>query len=168
MGEIKHLNNSEAIAKLKELAEGIGTCMFCTELAQAPFNTRPMAVREVDEAGDIWFISNAESNKNHEIKQDDKVQLIFAKNSSAHYLSVFGEADIFKDKEKMDEVWTPIAKAWFEEGKNDPDATLIRVRPSETYYWDTVDGKIFTLIQIVISAVTGKEMDGGVEGNLNV
>ena len=50
-GEIKHLNNSEAITKLKELAEDIGTCMFCTELTQTPFNTRPMALREVDEQG---------------------------------------------------------------------------------------------------------------------
>lgn len=168
MGEIKHLNDNEAIAKLKELAERIGTCMFCTELTQAPFNTRPMALRQVDEAGDLWFISSASSNKNEEIKQDDKVQLLFAKNSSAHYLSVFGEADIYKNEDKMDELWTPIAKAWFEEGKHDPDATIIRVRPIESYYWDTIDGKIFTLIKIVTSAITGKNMDGGIEGNLKV
>jgi general stress protein 26 len=168
MGEIKHLHDKEAIAKLKELAEGIGTCMFCTELGNTPFNTRPMSLREVDEVGDLWFLSSASSHKNEEIKQDDKVQLIFAKNSSAHYLSVYGEADIYRDKDKMDEIWSPLAKAWFEEGKNDPDATIIRVRPLETYYWDTVDGKIFSLIKIATSAITGKEMDGGREGNLSV
>lgn len=168
MGEIKHLHNSEAIAKLKELAEDISTCMFCTELGNMPFNTRPMALREVDEAGDLWFISSASSHKNEEIRQDDKVQLIFAKNSNSHYLSVYGEADIYRDKNKLDEIWTPIAKAWFEDGKNDPDATIIRVRPMECYYWDTVDGKIFTLIKIVVSAIAGKDMDGGREGNLNV
>jgi len=168
MGEIKNLTNSEAIAKLKDLAEGIGICMFCTELGKAPFNTRPMGVRQVDEAGDLWFISSASSNKNEEIKQDDQVQLIFAKNASAHYLSVYGEADVYRRSDKLDEIWTPMAKAWFDEGKDDPDLTIIRVRPIETYYWDTIDGKIFSLIKIVTSALTGKNMDGGREGNLSV
>lgn len=167
-GAIKHLNNNEAIAKLKELAEDIGTCMFCTELTQAPFNTRPMALREVDDNGNLWFISSATSNKNAEIKQDDKVQLIFAKTSNYHFLSVFGQADIYKDREKLEEIWTPIAKAWFEEGKDDPDATVIRVRPTESYYWDTQDGKIVSMVKIITAAVTGKDMDGGVEGNLKV
>lgn len=167
-GEIKHLNNSEAITKLKELAEDIGTCMFCTELTQTPFNTRPMALREVDEQGNLWFISAASSHKNMEIKQDDKVQLIFAKTSNYHFLSVFGEASIYKDRAKLDEIWTPIAKAWFEEGKEDPEATVIKVRPLESYYWDTQDGKIMSMVKIVTGAITGKSMDGGVEGNLKV
>ena len=61
------LNNQEAIAKLKELAEKAGTCMFCTNLAQFPHTSRPMALQEVDETGKLWFISSTESNKNMQI-----------------------------------------------------------------------------------------------------
>ncbi len=127
----KNLSSNEAIAKVKEMAEDIGVCMFCTELSVRPFPTRPMSLREVDDKGNLWFISSKKSNKNFEIGHDDEVQLIFAKNSDAHFLSVFGKAIIYKDKAHIDELWTPIAKAWFEEGKEDPDVTIIKVEPKD-------------------------------------
>src|SRR6218665_2651540 len=125
MGDVKNLSDKEAIAKLKELAESVGTCMFCTELGNTPFSTRPMGLQEVDDEGGLWFISSGDSNKNEEIKEDDKVQLIFAQSSNAHYLSVYGTASIYKDKSKIEQVWSPIAKAWFKEGKDDPNVTVI-------------------------------------------
>jgi len=166
MGTIQNLDNREGAAKLKELAEDIRICMFCTNLGHTPFGTRPMALQEVDEHGGLWFLSSASSEKNTEIRQDDHVQLLFAKPASAQFLSVYGQADIFRDKEKTEALWTPIAKAWFKEGKDDPDVTIIRVRPSESYYWDTKDGKMFTMIRLAVAALTGKEADGGIQGRI--
>ena len=164
----KDLFSHEAIAKIKEMAEDIKTCMFCTELAVRPIPVRPMAVREVDESGNLWFISSAESNKNDEIQGDNEVQLMFAKNSDAHFLSIFGKASIYKNREKIDEIWTPIAKTWFEEGKDDPNVTVIKVTPTDAYYWDTKDGKMITLLKMAAGAITGKVDEGGVEGRLNI
>ena len=84
MGDKINLANNEAIAKLKELAEDIRICMFCTELSKSPFSTRPMALQEVDEYGNLWFLSSSESDKNFEIKKDEKVQLLFSKTSDSH------------------------------------------------------------------------------------
>lgn len=168
MGEKIDLGNKEAIAKIKELAEGARIGMFCTDLANQPFSTRPMAIQEVDEQGNLWFLSSADSNKNFEIKADEKVQLLFAKTSESHYLSVYGSAHIYKDRDTIEEMWSPMAKAWFKDGKDDPKVTVIRVSPEETYYWDTKNGKMITLMKIAVSAVTGASMDGGVEGELNV
>jgi len=52
------LSNQEAVAKLKELAEKSGTCMFCTNLSQFPHTSRPMALQAVDETEKCWFISS--------------------------------------------------------------------------------------------------------------
>ena len=52
-------------------------------------------------------------------------------------MSIFGTAEILFDKNKVEEMWTPIAKAWFTEGKDDPAISLIKVTPQEGYYWDT-------------------------------
>ena len=166
-GHFKDLNNEEAVAKLKKLAEKINICLFCTELETLPITTRPMAVQQVDVQGNIWFISSGESNKNFEIKEDNRVQLFFA-GSAYEYLSIYGNAYIYKDKEKIEELWTPIAKAWFEEGKDDPSITVIRVAPSDAYYWDTENGKLVSFFKIAAAALTGAKHDGGVEGALNV
>lgn len=168
MGNYKNLSDEKAIAELKKLAEDIKVCMFCTELTKLPINSRPMGVREVDEFGNLWFLSAQSSNKNFEIEHDDRVQLFFAKNSDVHFLSVFGRATIYRDQSKVDDIWTPIAKAWFEEGKNDPDVSVIKVTPEEAYYWDTKNGKIIETIKIAFSALTGIHSDSGVQGNIRI
>lgn len=168
LGNIKNLGNEEAIAKLKELAEGINICMFCTDLKLAPFATRPMAIQEVDANGYLWFLSGADSHKNLEIKEDEKVQLIFGDTSKYHFLTVYGDAYDVKDREKIENLWTPIASAWFKEGKDDPNVTLICVKPIIAYYWDTKDGKVVSLFKIAKAALTGSMDDGGIEGTLRL
>lgn len=168
MGELKNLYGEEAISKLKDIAEGIDICMFCTEVEGLPFSTRPMSTQEVDEEGNFWFFSRRGSNKNKEVLQDDTVQLIYADRSKNQFLSVTGDVDVFLNHHKIEELWSGVMKAWFEEGKDDPELTLIRVRPTESYYWDTKDGKIISMIKFGISAATGIKMDGGVEGNAKV
>ncbi|MCS3529012.1 pyridoxamine 5'-phosphate oxidase family protein [Chryseobacterium sp. JUb7] len=166
----ENLTHLEAIKKIKELSESAKICMFCTELETLPINSRPMGLQETDDEGNLWFISSDESNKNFEIKDDRRVQLFFMNNSDYQYLSVFGEASIYKDKTTIEDKWSPMAKAWFEEGKDDPKVSIIRVEPSETYYWDTKVGKLVSLFNFVSAAVTGKTTDNsdGVEGNATI
>jgi len=168
MSEINNLENSKAFAKMKELGEGIGTCMFCTKLQTMPFQTRPMSISHVDENGKFLFMSSAESDKNMEIQQNDFVQLVFSDPSGSRFMSVYGEADILTDSKSIDEAWVPIAKAWFKDGKETPGLTVIKVHPAYAYYWDTKDGKMVSLLKIAAAAISGSPMDGGVEGELTV
>lgn len=169
MGTTENLNTIDAIKKLKELAESAHICMFCTNLNVLPIAARPMSIEEVDEDGNIWFISSAHSNKNEEIKHDDQVQLFFSNTGSSEYLSVYGQAFIYTDRKTVEDKWSAVANAWFD-GKDDPEITIIRVTPQETKYWDTQDGKMITLLKIAASTITGnnKHGVGGVEGELNI
>ncbi|WP_262676893.1 pyridoxamine 5'-phosphate oxidase family protein [Chryseobacterium taklimakanense] len=94
----QNLHSQEAVKKLKELSESARTCMFCTELSTLPNNARPMSLQECDQEGNLWFISSSDSNKNFEIKDDNRVQLYFMNNGSSEYLSIFGKAYIYTDK----------------------------------------------------------------------
>ena len=49
----------------------------------------------------------------------------------------------------------------------DPSLTIIKVTPEDGYYWDTKDGKLITLLKMAAGAITGKEIDGSIEGKLN-
>lgn len=168
MGELKNLYGEEAIAKLKKIAEDTSICMLCTATDKIPFSTRPMGTMEVDELGNFWFFSARFSNKNKEIAQDAKVQLIYANASKSEFLSVAGVVDVYEDHSKVEELWNGMMKKWFEEGKDDLNLTLLRVRPLESYYWDTKDGKIVSMLKIAVSAMTDINMDGGVEGNASL
>lgn len=166
---VENLDQKKAQEKLKELAEKARVCMFCSELNKIPQNSRPMSLQECDENGNLWFLSNATSNKNFEIQEDNRVNLYFMNNGDYEYLSIFGKAYVYNDKETIEEQWSAMANAWFD-GKEDPDVTVIRVSPEETYYWDTKAGKFVSMLHFISTAITGQKSDGsdGVEGKLTV
>ena len=168
MGEVKNLSSSPAVDKLRELADDAGICFFTTNLSSLPLNARPMSTADIDDEGNIWFFSRNDSDKNEDIEKDNRVQLFYCNKGSVEYLSVFGEAEILTDAAKINELWSPIMKDWFTEGKNDPSITLIKVNTKDAYYWDTKSNKLVSLIKIAVGAATGKQMDNGIEGKLNL
>ena len=165
----ENLNNTEAIVKLKELSEKARICMFVTNLDKLPSNSRPMSLQECDEEGNLWFISSKESNKNMEIEADSKVQLYFMNNGDSEYLSIFGKAFIYDDKDTIEDKWSIFANAWFD-GKEDPNVSIIRVLPNEAYYWDTKFGKFVSMVHFFSAIITGKKTDNsdGIEGEITV
>jgi len=168
MGEVKNLSREEANNKIKELAKKADTCLFTTLLTKLPLTTRPMSTREVDDNGCLWFFSRRDSNKNREIAIDNRVQLFYSNFSNSEYMSLYGKATILTDKNKAKELWSAIAKTWFNEGYDDPELTLIKIEPEDGYYWDTNDGKVISLLKMVAGALAGKEFNTGVEGNVKV
>lgn len=169
MGDVKNLANKDAVEKMREIAKAANICMFVTNLSSLPLSASPMATQEVDDEGNLWFFSNKNSNKNADIAEHNEVQLFYSHTGNYEYLSIYGRAEIVIDRKKNEELWTPIAKAWFKEGKDDPELTLLKVTPSDAYYWDTKNSKMVSFFKIAISAISGKGMDdGGIEGNLDV
>ena len=163
---VENLSSSQAVDKIKELAEKAKTFMFTTSIQSEYPTTRPMTVQEVDEEGNLWFISSAESHNVDEIKENNRVQLYFSNTSNYEFLYVLGEASLHTDKALIEKYWTEIANAWFE-GKDDPMIRIVKVKPVDAYYWDTKQSKIVSLVKIGWAALTGAKMeDGGVEGEL--
>lgn len=165
MGEIKNLSNAQAVAKVKELAEEIGTCMFCT-YDENQLESRPMGLQQVDVEGNLWFLSRRGSRKNRAIEKDPRVELLFAQGHEK-FLAVNGSAFISTNREKIKELWQPLAKVWFTEGVDDPDITVIKVDFNRGHYWDTKHGSMVAFAKMAASLLTGKTMDDGIQGNLS-
>jgi len=165
----KNLAGTEALKKMKEIAEETKTCFFCTNIKTgSPMAVRPMSIQKVDDEGNLWFLSSKDSHKDFEIKQDDHVHLLFQENHYSGFLNVYGEAFVSDDKAKIKELWEPILKTWFTEGEEDPRISVIKVVPSEAYYWDNKHGNAVAFIKQAAGAVIGKTLDDSVEGELKV
>ena len=169
MSDKKNLNNNEAIDKLKSLVADIEICLFCTDLKTDDGSTcRPMSVIKVCDQGNIWFFSEKNSDKNRAILDDKNVQLFFSHPAKSSYLVVNGAAEIILNKTKIEELWTPVAKIWFKEGKDDPNISIIKVKPTTAYYWDTDGNKMINFIKMVASVVTGTNLVSGKEGTITL
>ena len=161
------LRDADAIAKMKELIEKASTCFFCTAVARGESGgARPMAVQQVDDAGNLWFLSADDSHKNQEIALDPSVQLYFQGSAHSDFLMLRGHATASRDKAKIKELWSPLLKTWFTEGLDDPRITVSKVSPSDGDYWDTKHGYAIAGIKMLIGAAIGKTLDDSIEGRL--
>lgn len=169
MSNTENLNSKEAIDKLKSLVDDITVCLFCTNLkTDDGSNCRPMTAIKVCDQGNIWFFSNKNSDKNKAIATDKKVQLFFSHPLKGSYLIVNGESEIILDKAKIDELWMPLAKIWFKEGKDDPSISIIKVKPNNAYYWDTDCNQMINFFKMIASVATGINLITGKEGAITV
>ena len=169
MNNTENLNNKEAIDKLKSLVDEITVCLFCTDLKTDDGSTcRPMSAIKVCDQGNIWFFSDKNSDKNKAILADKDVQLFFSHPGKSSYMVVNGEAEIVFDKPKIDELWTPVAKIWFKEGKDDPNISVIKVSPKNAYYWDTDGNQMINFLKMAVSVVTGTNLITSKEGDIKI
>jgi general stress protein 26 len=160
----KNLHTTDATKKLKDLVNDIRTCLFITSGKTGNRTSRPMAVVDVDDTGNIWFFANIESNKVKDIELEHFVQLVFTHPGKDIYLDVRGRAGIVTDKVSITDKWTPMVKAWFPGGADDPNICLIMVKTDEAHYWDVENTKMVQMIQTALSIVTGKQLVEGVHG----
>jgi len=161
------LSGADAAKRLKEMAEDADACFFVTQGGVGDSRgVRPMNMREVDDAGQLWFLSSNDSNKNAELAANPAVKLYFQKNGHAGFVEVDGYAEILTDRERIKELWNFMLKTWFTEGEDDPRITVIRVIPRRGYYWDNKHGDVVAGAKIAVGAVIGKTLDDSIEGIL--
>lgn len=163
------LNAQASIEKIKELVQKNQICFFCTLLSGggAP-HARPMSVQQVDDGGNLWFLSPDDSHKNQELTADHAVTLFFQGSKHSDFLQLNGTASVSRDRAKIEELWEPVIKTWFTGGKDDPRITVIKVAPSDGYYWDTKHGNAVAGIKMLVGAALGKTMDDSIEGRITL
>lgn len=165
----ENLSKQDAIAKIQELVAKAQNCFFCTTpSASNPHGVRPMNVRQVDNQGNLWFLMANDSHAAQEVASDPAVKLFFQGSPHSDFLHLNGWAAIVADRGKLKELWEPILKTWFTEGIDDPRIAIVRVTPTDGYYWDTKHGNFVAGIKMLIGAAIGKTLDDSIEGKLKV
>ena len=153
-----NLYDQEAQKKVKEMAESIDFAMLATNFQAPPLHIIPMSTKEVDEDGNIWFLSSKLNEHSEHIRRDGVAQLIYSKPSSMKFLTVYGLATISTEKYRLASLYESGDDAWFE-GVDDPNLIAICIDPKEAHYWDPKSNMIVTLFKMALGAVTGDEPD---------
>ncbi len=165
----RDVQGREALDRVRAVVKKTQTCFFSTSHPRGPSHgTRPMNVRQVDDSGHLWFLSADDSHKNLELSEDPNVELFFQGTEHSDFLHLTGTARVCKDRAKLDELWEPILKTWFTEGKDDPRITIIEVTPLDGYYWDNKHGNMVAGVKMLLGAATGKTLDDSIEGRVNI
>jgi general stress protein 26 len=152
---------SEAeLDRVWEIMEDVAICMVTTH-AGGMMRSRPMhAISERDE-GAIYFVTDTRGAKDDEIAAAPDVCLAFADIGDNTYLSITGRAEMIRDPDKAEEMWSSEAHAWWPRGPHDPNVRVLRVVPEQAEYWDTRGNSIVVALKMMTARMTGREPDLG-------
>lgn len=123
------------IEHFHSLLDSFHSTMLVTANRDGKLCGRPMAIADLTEKMELWFITAKNSEKVGEIEQHQEVYLTF-QNDNNCYLALRGSASIVNDKNKVADLWREPFRVWFPKGKDDPSIALIKVIPIEGEYWD--------------------------------
>lgn len=156
------------IEKLKEKIEDIEICMFSTVEPDGKIVSRPMSTRKMDPDGTLWFFTNELSEKADEVEAYENVNLAYSNVSKQSYLSVSGSAEVVKDRMVVEKLWSPILKAWFPRGLEDPNLALIKVIPHTAEYWNATASKMEQIVNVAKAIMQGKQYESGEHGQIKL
>ncbi len=136
------------IRKLATMIRGIKVAMLTTTGPDGTLRSRPMASQEADFDGTLWFFTHASCEKTSEILQNPQVNASYVSTEEHHYVSLTGHASVVQDREKMQELWCPVYRAWFPRGLDDPELALLRVDVERAEYWDMLSSSMVNLLEL--------------------
>src|SRR5918998_1543002 len=134
----KAVTQDDRLAKLREIVKAVDICMLTTVDERGELHSRPMSNnRDIEFDGDLWFFTYGSSLKVDEVNRVSKVNASFADVDNQLYASVSGDAEVVRDRAKIEGLWKPELKAWFPEGVDTPDIALLKVTVARAEYWDS-------------------------------
>lgn len=126
---------------------------------------RPMAHSAKRKDNMLWFITATGTDIAEAAKGGAKAQYTLASGQGQLYAAVEGTLSEVNDPDKLDEIWSPMAAAWFEEGRKDDDIVLVGFKPTRAEVWET-DGKAKTLFEMARANMGHDTPDVGKHGHL--
>jgi general stress protein 26 len=71
-------------------------------------------------------------------------------------VSIKGRATLSHDRTRIEALWSPMVKAWFPGGMDDPKLVLIEVEATQAEYWDVKESAPVQLFKLAKAAVSGE------------
>lgn len=162
------MDRQQSIEKLQSLIKDVKIAMLTTVEEDGSMRSRPMATQTTDFDGTLWFFTRRDSGKVDEVEREHQVNVSYAHPGHEHYVSVSGTARLVTDRAKIDELWSPVLKAWFPQGKDDPAVGLLKVDVDKAEYWDSPSSTMVKIAGFIKAMTTGRVYNPGTNERLDL
>jgi general stress protein 26 len=151
---------------LDDLLEPGSTLMVGTMSgADHSWEFRPLTVARV-QSGGIDILLDTREEWVTRFETGDLVHIVLSDTRKNDWSHLVGSGTISKDEALIDELWSPFAAAYFDEGRETPGIAVFRLSVARGRYWSTPSGRVGALISMV-SAALGRD-GGGEHGDVKV
>lgn len=158
---------SADLTKLGELIDGIEVAMLTTRAADNSMVSRPLQTLKLDANGDLVFFTAMDSHKVEELRANPGVNLAYSNPHKQCYVSVRGEARIDHDRPTIEELWSPVQRVFFPQGKDDPNLAVLRVHVRDAAYWESSGNFVGRALNFARAMLSDRPADLGEHGKLS-
>ncbi len=97
---------------------------------------RPMTA-QVDDEKRIYFFASRTEELVKNLGQSDEAHASYTSKGHDFFASISGRLTITDNKEKVDELWSPMVAVWYGDGgQQDPDLVLLRFDAAKADVWN--------------------------------
>lgn len=122
---------------------------------------QPMTAFTEPENGLIWFFTRKETDLARAVADGAEAMLtIQAKDQDLH-ACIGGRLSQEHDRERMDRFWNPVVAAWYPDGKDDPQLTLLKLDARDAQVWLSEAGPVKFAYEIAKANMTHDTPDLG-------
>lgn len=115
-----------------------------------------------DEPEAIWFITAQGTDLVNGVSDGPQpARFVVAEGSAGLYADIDGMLSLSTDQRKLDDIWSSVADAWFEDGRQDPDVRLLKFAPTKAEAWITSTSGVKFFYEIIKAKLTDETPDTG-------
>ncbi|MFS0718308.1 pyridoxamine 5'-phosphate oxidase family protein [Arthrobacter sp. 1P04PC] len=160
------MSDAQDISKVTGIINDSRIGMFTTINDKGALVSRPLAVQDVENDGDMWFFTSQDTSQVAHVKANPAVNVSFGKGTE--WVSVAGTTEVVTDRQEIRDRWNQAVEAWFPDGPETPGVVLLRVDSDSAEYWTSPGGTAATVLQWVKSKVTNSRMSVGESGTVEL
>lgn len=134
-------------------------------LTRSSQHFQPMTAFVEREAGQIWFFTRKDTKLVQEIGDASEAMFVFQDDDLQACIG--GSLHLAYDRARMDKYWNPIVAAWYPQGKDDPQLTMLRMDCADAEVWITDDGLIKFAWEIAAANLKHRTPDVGGHAHLD-
>lgn len=123
-----------------------------------------MLLLQHEENGRLWFMTDVDSRKAHDVVRERMVNVSFMSPRGDRYVSLSGRAILVRDPRKVKELWNPTYRAWFPRGTRDPELVLLAVEVFHAEYWIVPTSRVARVASALRAVVTRRRYEAGTHG----
>jgi general stress protein 26 len=142
--------------RLRQLIQRAGVSMLVTN-DHGTHSGRPMLPLLLEDDPHIYFLTRRGTRKVREITVQPQIALTII--AEGCYVVVIGRAVVLRNPQLIDQLWHPTYRAWFAEGKSDPEATVIRVVVERVDYWEPPRSRVVRVFQAIKAVISRRAVE---------
>jgi general stress protein 26 len=133
-----------------------------------PRHMQPMTAFTDEHDGTIWFYLRKDNDLLKQAGDGHAAMACLMSKDHGFIACIGGDLAPHYDRDRIDRFWNPIASAWFPDGKDDPNLTLLRFDPTDAQVWVSQSNPVSFGFALAKAKLTKTVPDVGTATHLNL